>query len=512
MGGLEQEVTGEGAYNPTELAELLEGVARSAFEHNDRRRKSAMLRDMLYSIFLFDEICVKIADLRLGKTWEQQPASYKTRSPFASKVCLPMTVHCEWDEYGLAAVLHRYKRSVREVAAQYGTARELLQSDPDGNVEFCEWWTRDQTAKWISSVVHGSDEIVTYDSGRVDADIVVEPLRENTLGFVPFVVRTGRGAQLFENEAEQVTPLLYGGWKSNLFYRANLFLSVAATLAFGMANKKWIYKSETGEKTVDIDFSDMGTIPAKNDESIEPLDVTIPAELMQMLQELTARSQQATLSAVAAGHVPQGVSAAAAINLLVQGSKLTIVPAQNAVGEAYALMTQMLFDYIKAYGESDLKVWVRDGVKPLAAEQIPDWLDIKVTLAADLPQDKALLYNIAMQAWKGGFISKESGWDLIGIEDKVKEAERIARETAETTPEEIAQGKGSELAMQEQAQQQALAEQAGNAGVQQEQSLMGDAGTAAQMGGLPFEQNPQGNNPMLDMMNAQQNAIQMQGV
>lgn len=504
---LEQQATAdvEPEYNPTELSETLEGVARNALKHNDERRKSALLRDFLYSAFLFDEVVAKVADLRMSPQWDKAPASFRTRSPFAVKACLPMTVHTEWDEFGLAGVLQRYKRPLREIKNQYGdinAAVKLFESDPEGNVIYCEWWTRDKMCRWIerSGVKHTER---TDNTQKTENELLLDAVQENTLGFIPFVMRTGRGSQLFEMSEEQISPLLYGGAKSKIFYRSNLFLSVVATLASAMANPKWIVASDSGEKTIDLNFNYPEVIPVGKGEEPKRLDVGVNKDLYEMLREMSGRSELTTISSVASGAVPQGVSAAAAINLLVQGTKLTIVPAQNAVGEVYQGITQMMFDYIKAYGESDLKIMVKSGVRTVDPAQIPAWLDVSVTLRADLPQDKALLYNVAVNAWKQGFISRETGWDMVGIDDKSKEQERIDQEIQDATPEEMQQGKVSAPAQQAltaemQAQQQA--QQQGEAGI-------GDATTQAQSEGLPFAMNPQASNPVLDSMNAQQNAI-----
>jgi hypothetical protein len=112
------------------------------------------------------------------------------------------------------------------------------------------------------------------------------------------------------------------------------------------------------------------------------------------------------------------------------------------------------------------------------------------------------LYNVAMGAVKQGFISQETGWDLVGIEDKVKERERLDRQLQQATPEELQQGWLSDPDAQHvTAEQQAQMQQ------QEAQPNVGDATTAAMSEGLPYEQNPQAANPVVDQMNALQNMI-----
>jgi hypothetical protein len=492
-------------YNPTEIGETLEGVVRKSLQDNDQRRKSPLLRDFLVSTFVFDEIVAKVADMRVSPQWNKLPARLKRMSPFKINACLPMTVHAEWDDFGLAAVLHRYKRSLREVQRDYGNVSEsvkMFEGDPEGNVIFCEWWTRDEMCQWIEKSGVKHHEKQEYGE-KTENEQLITPLQPHDYGFVPYVIATGSGSSMFDGTEEQIAPLLYGGWKSNTFYRSNLFLSIAASLAFAESNPKWVYGSETGEKSFDLNFNFPEVIPTKTGETVDRLEVGVNEDVYKMLQEFTSRSERTTISTVAAGQVPQGVSAAAAINLLVQGTKLTIVPAQNAVGKVYSGIAHMLFDYIKAYGESDVKIMLRQSVQAIDPAKIPDWVDVKVTLRADLPQDKALLYNVAMGAVKQGFISQETGWDLVGIEDKVKERERLDRQLQQATPEELQQGWLSDPDAQKvTAEQQAQMQQQ-----QQAQPNVGDATTAALSEGLPFEQNPQAGNPVVDQLNAMQNAI-----
>jgi hypothetical protein len=496
---------GEEEYNPTEIGETLETVVRSTLQHNDQRRKSPLLRDMLVSVFVFDELVAKVADMRLSPQWNKLPARLRRLTPFKINACLPMTVHSEWDDFGLAGVLHRYKKSLREVKRDYASvngAVALFEGDPEGNVIFCEWWTRDEMCQWIEKSGVKHDDRQDYDN-KTQNELLITPLQAHDYGFVPYVIVTGSGSNMFEGADEQIAPLLYGGWKSNTFYRSNLFLSIAASLAFAESNPKWTHSTDAGETTIDLNFNFPEVIPIRTNEKVEKLEVGVNEDTYRMLQEFTTRSERTTISTVAAGQVPSGVSAAAAINLLVQGTKLTIVPAQNAVGKAYSGIAHMLFDYLKLYGESDVKVMLRDGVTAIDPALIPDWVDVKVTLRADLPQDKALLYNVALNAWKQGFISRETGWDMVGIDDKVKEQERLNQEIQDATPEEMQQGKVSEpaqaaLVAEQQAQLQAQ---------QQAETNVGDATTNTLSEGAPYEQNPQAGNPVLDQMNALQNAV-----
>jgi hypothetical protein len=97
-----------------------------------------------------------------------------------------------------------------------------------------------------------------------------------------------------------------------------------------------------------------------------------------------------------------------------------------------------------------------------------------------------MLYNIAMQAWKAGFISKSTAWDIAGVDDKQREAALLDIEKAMQVQEDM-----------ENQQPQAVPSTAGAAGqmLPQQQQMQNQV-----------EMNPQANNPLLDLMNAQENA------
>lgn len=447
---------GEGAMTPDKLAEILEGVVRLAHRQNDSRREFSFQRDLLYSLFISGQAAVKVADLRLTNLWKDDKRnSLYGKSPFVIKPLPPQNVYYEFDELGLAAVLQREVRTLREMRAKYKAKLDdsSFKGSGDERVVYAEWWTRERTCKWIERSI----KIDTKITGGVDNELLLESPRENSLGFIPYVVRTGRGTSLFEKN--QVLPSLYAGYKSKMFYRSNLFLTVISSLAFAMANPQWLHKNGTGEKPLVIDFSGPQTYPLAQDESIERLEVALPGDLYQVFQLISGKVEESTVSKILMGQGNFGAHiAASAINLMVQGGKLTIFPIQQAAQETYAAIAQMIFDYVKVYDQfapdeateeadtgaetegaptlaktvkkNGLQLVLASKAQTIVPDMIPDYLDISYELKADLPQDKIAILNSALQAL-GKLISKETAWDWIGLEDKAKEQERLDQDQAE---------------------------------------------------------------------------------
>ena len=139
--------------------------------------------------------------------------------------------------------------------------------------------------------------------------------------------------------------------KSKLGLRASLFLTVISTLAFGMANGQWAYKSAGGVKSIDLDFGEPHVYQLAVGEEIQQLNPQLTDDLYKAMQIILTKVDETTVSKVVVGQAPAGVTAASALNLLSQGAGLPLYPIQNAVGEALAILALMIPDYIRGVRE-----------------------------------------------------------------------------------------------------------------------------------------------------------------
>ncbi len=388
----------------TKLAENLEGIARFVLRQNDERRAQSLLRQLLIDGFVFDQFAVKCADLRVTKLWKGEDES-KTPvggelqgvSPFVFTRIDPRTLFTAWDDLGMYAALQRDVRPYREIKAKYGAIAELpddLQDD-NGNIGFCEYWRRDVTCLWIESL---NPEQEAGDKGdNTENHAFIQKPKPNPLGFIPIVTRTCRG------DHDSIRPILYNGWKSKIFSRAGVLLTVMFTEAFKQAITQFVRtNTSNADPPMVLDFTAPHVYDLQGGQDIRPLTLPVNAELLRTLGTIRTIQDSTTVSKVIAGQEPGGATAAAAINLLIHGAQLSLSPTKKALEEVYAQMVQMIFKYVRVYetlyeGKGNLELWTDGGTKRIMPAELPKWLNIDVRLKADLPQDKIVLVNMAAQ-------------------------------------------------------------------------------------------------------------------
>ncbi len=437
--------------NATKLAENLEGIARFCVRQNDERRAQSLLRQLLVDGFVFDQLAVKCADLRITKLWKGEDVELQGLSPFVFTRIDPRTLFTAWDDLGMYAALQRDVRPFREIKDKYGAIAELpddLQDD-NGNIGFCEYWRRDMTCLWIEDLnpemesVPGeqSDPSGILGSKTENYAFIQEP-KPNPLGFIPIVTRTCRG------DHDSIRPILYNGWKSKIFSRAGVLLTVMFTEAFKQAITQFVRtNASNADPPMVLDFTAPHVYDLQGGQDIRPLTLPVNAELLRTLGTIRTIQDSTTVSKVIAGQEPGGATAAAAINLLIHGAQLSLSPTKKALEEVYAQMVQMIFKYVRAYetlyppgetgsqGKGNVELWTDGGTKRIMPAELPRWLNIAVRLKADLPQDKIVLVNMAAQmaAMKSGdgrpLFSRETIQKLV-VDDLNAEEQAIDKDLA----------------------------------------------------------------------------------
>jgi hypothetical protein len=387
----------------TKLSENLEGIARFVLRQNDERRAQSLLRQLLIDGFVFDQLAVKCADLRVTKLWKGEDkelggsSSPDGTSPFVFTRIDPRTLYTAWDDLGMYAALQRDVRPYREIRDKYGAIAELRDDlqDDNGNIGFCEYWRRDLTCLWIESL---NPEQEAGDKGdRVENYAFIQKPKPNPLGFIPIVTRTCRG------DHDSIRPILYNGWKSKIFSRAGVLLTVMFTEAFKQAITQFVRtNTSNADPPMVLDFTAPHVYDLQGGQDIRPLTLPVNAELLRTLGTIRTIQDSTTVSKVIAGQEPGGATAAAAINLLIHGAQLSLSPTKKALEEVYAQMVQMIFKYVRAYevmyeGKGNVELWTDGGTKRIMPTELPKWLNIDVRLKADLPQDKIVLVNMAAQ-------------------------------------------------------------------------------------------------------------------
>lgn len=501
-----------------ELGDKLERVVQEIFVQNDLRLPTSLQRDELYAAFGLGMIVNKTADMRFGgERWSKYAARNRGASPFYIRSVNPTQVYFEYDEYGLCEVFHRYLRPLKEVVRIYGEnvlgLGGLKAQDANGQVLFCEYWTNETRATWVENVYSTGDVDPEkyFTNELVNGGYFLQAPKANGLEFIPYDVKIARGTSIF-NRNNMVFPHLYAGHKSKLFLRNNLFFTVAASLAFMLVNPQVFHETDTPENPVQIDFSTPGTHGIRKGDKITPLELRITPEFEKVMTLFAQKIEESTVSKVVAGQSPGGVTAAAGINLLVGGGKLTVTSVQKALGEGRAGTIRTLFNYMRAYAgfagvgeKSDLDIYARGVFNTLKPNELPDHIDISVKYEPFLPQDKAL----AMQTWLTpvlqGLISSDYFYEQVGVQDVVTlreqlEADKDRKQADMMYEQQVQQGiqqAQAEQQMQMQGQQEALPPE-GMGGEQLGDQVVGQA----EVNPMASQANP------ANELNAQFNAMQ----
>lgn len=429
---------------PEKQAEIYENILRYIFAQNDQRQDRRLVRDVLLNLFVTDQAVVKCIDLRLTADWKRinglirQPSAsvHPERSPFLFKSVPPTEVYYEYDDFGLAAVLHRYVRPMRQVKSMYGDIAiqdAMPVQDENGNVMFAEFWTREEKFAWIERTTTDVETDKRIDETVQKQNILDES--ENTLGFIPFVIKTANGSSL---AGAEVLPTNYAGAKSNIFHRANLFLTVTSSLAFRRANPQYKRLNvPPGTPPMKLDYTQPNVYDLPPGQDIQELQEHLDEDLYRVMQVIMQKSDESTAPKALVGQAPGGVTAAAAFNMIIEGGKLILLPVQEAAKKLYRALGQMTFDYIRAYAEMEgvstddaaLEIWTNNGQSKIEPEAVPAWMDIGVRIEPDLPKDRIALWNMAVQAYAAHMIPLDYAWDVMGVKDKNRMRELLEEES-----------------------------------------------------------------------------------
>jgi hypothetical protein len=442
-----------------DMGDMLEKTTQEIYRQNDQRSPTSLQRDELYAAFVNGMIVDKIADLRLsGNKWGKYKAKNRGASPFFIKSLNPAHVYFEWDEYGICEVFQRYLRPLKEVKRLYGGKvlglANVRTNDDNANgfVEFCEYWTEDVQAMWIERVYYnGFDDANNFFAAQepLQAGYFVQKPTQNQLGFIPYSLKVARGSSVF-NRNNMVYPHLYAGHKSKLFLRQNLFFTVASTLAFMLVNPQMIHETD-GDEPIELDFSSPSVIKVRKGDTITPVEMKISKDFYEVMTMLGQKVEESTVSKVIAGQNPGGVTAAAGINLLIGGGKLTVSGVQKAMGEVRAGATHKIIDYMRMYPQfapmedPTLEVLAGGKFNSIDPASLPERMDIQVNYQPFMPQDKAL----AVQTWLTPLMSKLISTDFFYEQTGVQDVVTLRRQIQQDKDRELA-----DLQFQQQAQMQ----------------------------------------------------------
>lgn len=458
------------------VSERLENMAAAMWRAAGRVRGDPVHYDLVRSAVLFGEFYISVTSTKdlveaakgASKAALARAERVAQLTPYLFDVLDPRTVYPDWDVMGLRALYRESDMLVGDILDQFGEDAALaFNTDRKGKkaddynryeeVTLCDFWDLDVRQVWV----RGHERPILQ--------------AEHGLPFIPFAAHLVEGSRLFEDPEDQRNPLLYTMWKSEIWKRQNLALTLMSTMVFGMGATP-LFVEEMGPQggETELDFSQPGgrvRVPYGNKFYPMVNKGIIDPALRELLEIADTKGTESTLYKTALGQ-PMGSNAPySMVSLVSQQGRLPLVVAQAKSGWGIADAVKMALLWMRN-DKGSYKARDAGMTADLRAQDIPEYFEIEAKLDIDLPQDTLQNANVANLIVQAGLASKR--WAQENIM-------RVGQ--SEAMQEEIWSEQAAELAFQAYLQEQ-QARRMQQAQPQQAQPQQGGAGL---QGGLPPE-------------------------
>lgn len=376
-------------------ASKVEQIARAIWVGAGRAARKPIHADIVLSALMYGEVQMAVnltADLVAAATEDNKDrmGHVAAQTPVLFDVINPRLGYPEFDRAGLSAYYSAQEIRVSDVIARYGqdAAAQLSDRQAWETVTHCEYWDAKMHYIWLKELQNPLVEL------------------EHGLPCIPVVCQVIEGGSLFGREGQlDRQPFLYGLWKSGLWERETLALTVMYSLIFAVgANPQWVYRrNDTNKQAPVVDYSvPGGQLVLDAGEGYEPLaKQVLDPSLLQGLTTAQSLGVESTIYQQALGASPTHSGASfSEIALLSQAGRLPLVSAQRmgsfAIGEAM----RVAFKLLKTAG-GKASAWGEKGDVSFKAADLPDRPNIEARLEVSLPQDDRQNALIALQMTQG---------------------------------------------------------------------------------------------------------------
>jgi len=425
------------------------------FLHNaGRRRRASILRDVVLSALLYDEIAAQVIDLdyqiKVVKSFKgdtKRLEASRRYGPFSVVVRNPQQVHVDYSDWMPERVLFRRVMPLQEAIDFWGTKAEKLKrqakaSENKGKeyVTIYDYTDLESRVVWAHLQEDGGNYI-----DATDEKDAVEILRaENDLGFLPWVAKVG-GTTLIDEAQHQRIPLLYSVCQTKQWDTQNILETLMASevIAYAAAPR---LKVQGPTDNVEVDYGEPGRmayVPPGHD-----LDNMPPPGFDQSLaviaDRVADRMGKSTVSKMLqSGEFPSG-TAFATLNLATQSGIKSLTPYKELAEQALAdIFVQMMY-WIDKSGNK-VTAFTQDNKTKLTEEIVinpEDSFDVEkiyidVELTPDVPTDRMARINAASMAVRELDMSKRSGLEQAGATNATEEQEIRRQERIQETLDNI---------------------------------------------------------------------------
>lgn len=445
---------------PDFQAERVERALAWLFHLANRRRQASVLRDIVLSALLYDEVVAQVVYLpqqiqavkAAGGNLATLSAAQRSGA-FAILVRNPRQVHVRYSDWAAEAVLLRRVMRASEVVGFWGRhASGIQQQMEDARKQDLRYATVydyfDLEHRVVWAFLHEDQSAVLPASGLDGSAQPIEIVRQaHGLGFLPWVARVG-GTTLAQDPVHQRVPLLYSVYQSGQWETQNILetLLTSEVIAYAAAPR---LKVEGVTGNVEVDYGEPGRMAfVPPGHKLEPMDAPgLDASLAQIADRVGKRIDKSTVPRVLqTGDYPAGI-AFATLNLATQSGLKSLAPYKDLAEQALAgIFTQML-NWIAFDGRPVLTYHLGRGSRGeqivLDPEQVdPGELYLEVELSADVPADRAARIEAAATAVRELGYSRTRALEFIGETDPaviLEEArqERLAEEEIRIVEEAV---------------------------------------------------------------------------
>lgn len=421
-----------------ENADKLERALGWLFRNASRRRRASVLRDVVLSALMYDEVVAQVVYLPHQVSALQAMDGEAARlqaaqryGPFAILVRNPRQVHVRYSDWMPEAVLMKRVMPAGEAIDYWGKkANKLKRALKDRQmaemryITLYDYMDLETRVVWAQPQQEGgitTPPLPDDWDGKSQAGI--ELLREeHGLGFLPWVAKVG-GTTLAEDPLHQRIPLLYSVYQTRQWETQNVLetLMTSEAIAYAAAPR---LKVEGPTDMVEVDYGEPGRtayVPPGHD--ISPMaPPQLDVSLANIADRVSERIGKSTVPRVLqSGDFPSG-TAFSTLNLATQSGIKSLNPYKELAEGALAdVFTQMLY-------------WLAQDGQPLVAygqgrgdrgEQLvldPGEYDhrqmfIEVELTADLPTDRMARINAGAMAVRELGYSRARALEQVGESD-----------------------------------------------------------------------------------------------
>lgn len=404
------------ATDDEEKIEHLEKMLARWWDQSGRLSGQKLLKEMMLSAVLYDEMHTVVTPLKdyaeKNKNDKRIQEALKI-TPVLFQSWKPRNGYPNFDELGLNAYYRIADDNWANVRQKYAGLIDNVNTKTSGTVKVELYYDLTHFCVWIDGT-----PIITEEHG---------------LSAIPINVTVVNGSSYFDKREDQRQPVLFSLMRSKLWERENMMYTILFSNMFSIGmTPLLIHKS-----------SDASPLSMKMDESVgfsvaqigsgDSLDFLInkgvlPSETQSLMQLTSDAINNSTIQNTAFGERYAGDMTFSETSLLAQAARLPLVHPQKMGGFGISSVMQLALQIMKDKGIT----YNNNGIT-IKPKDIPDDLDIQVTLDVILPQERLQLGMVAKTMVDSGFISTEYAQNnILGISNTNEMSKQILEGQAVT--------------------------------------------------------------------------------